>query len=227
MQPNEPNNNDSYANQPTGIDYLNQISAPAQASGFDIKSKIIMIVAGIVCLLALLFIGLMTLTSSNNGSSPVSLAAKLTAMQTIANKYDDTLRTTAVRDTNSSLKAILITSNQSINTILANSGLNTKNTTAQIAQLANTSEIEKRLDDAALNSTLDETYAREVTYLLQDALVTMDRLNRSTKSQATRDFLDSSIPGFKNLHKQFGGTSEDVSQTSLLGHQLVTQPSQI
>ena len=186
-----------------------------------------MIVAGVVCLLALLFIGLMTLTSSNNGSSPVSLAAKLTALQTIANKYDDKLRTTAVRDTNSSLKALLITSNQSINTILANSGRNTKNTTAQIAQLANTSEIEKRLDDAALNSTLDETYAREVIYLLQDALVTMDRLNRSTKSQATRDFLDSSIPGFKNLHKQFGGTSEDDSQTSLLGHQLVAQSSQI
>ena len=147
MQPNEPYNNDPYANQPMGIDYLNQISAPAQTSVFDKKSKITMIVAGIVCLLALLFIGLTTFTSSNNGPSPVSLAAKLTALQTIANKYDDTLRTTAVRDTNSSLKAILITSNQSINTILANSGLNTKNTTAQIAQLANTSEIEKRLDD--------------------------------------------------------------------------------
>ena len=134
MQPNEPYNNDPYANQPTGIDDLNQISAPAQASGFDIKSKIIMIVAGVVCLLALLFIGLMTLTSSNNGSSPVSLAAKLTALQTIADKYDDTLRTTAVRDTNSSLKAILITSNQSINNFLVNSVLNTKNTAAKIAQ---------------------------------------------------------------------------------------------
>ena len=31
----------------------------------------------------------------------------------------------------------------------------------------------------------------------------------------------------RNLHKQFGGTSEDGSQTSLLGHQLVAQSSQI
>lgn len=110
---------------------------------------------------------------------------------------------------------------------MAANGANSKQATAQIAQLSNTTEIEKRLDDAALNSTLDETYSREITYLLQDAMITMDRLYRSTNSKTVRDFLEKTTNDFKNLYKQFGGTVEDNSQASLFTHQSIAQPSQI
>ena len=186
-----------------------------------------MLIAGIICVISLVLIGLMALGSSNSGPSPVSLAAKFNVLTKISTKYGPKLRTSALQDTNSALKASLTTANQSLSPIMAANGANSKQATAQIAQLSNTTEIEKRLDDAALNSTLDETYSREITYLLQDAMITMDRLYRSTNSKTVRDFLEKTTNDFKNLYKQFGGTVEDNSQASLFTHQSIAQPSQI
>jgi hypothetical protein len=100
MQPNNP-----YTPEPSGIDYLNQIAAPAAPTGFDAKSKVIMIVAGIVCMIALVFIAFTTLSSSNNSPSPVALSAKLQVLQKLSTKYGPKLRTTALQDTNSALSA--------------------------------------------------------------------------------------------------------------------------
>ena len=54
MYPNEPRS--SFPEQPTGIDYLNQIAAPTPAQRFDKKTKIIMIILGIVGALGLILI---------------------------------------------------------------------------------------------------------------------------------------------------------------------------
>ena len=216
MQPNNP-----YTPEPSGIDYLNQIAAPAAPTGFDAKSKVIMIVAGIVCMIALVFIAFTTLSSSNNSPSPVALSAKLQVLQKLSTKYGPKLRTTALQDTNSALSAALITANQSMNSMLSASGVDQKTATKQIAQLAGTSEMEKTLDDAHLNSTLDETYRREIIFQLQDTLVMLERTRRATNSPSAKELLEKIIVDLQNLYKQFGGTIETDGQAVLLRYQLV------
>lgn len=216
MQPNNP-----YTPEPSGIDYLNQIAAPAAPTGFDAKSKVIMIVAGIICVVSLVFIGLTALSSSNSGPSPVALSARLQMLQKLSTKYGPKLRTTAMQDANSSFGASLITANKSMSSVLSASGVDTKKAAQQIAQLSDASDIEKKLDEAHLNSILDDVYAREITYQIQDTLVMMERLNRATRSTTTREFLDKTTTDFKTLYRQFDGTIETDGQAVLLRHQLV------
>lgn len=202
MQPNDP-----YNQQPSGIDYLNQIAAPPAQTGFDKKSKIIMIVAGAVAVVALAFIALTTLSQSNAGPSPVALSAKFQMLTKLSTKYGPKLRTSALQDTNSSLGALLTTTNQSISTPLHDYSIDMKKQASTVAQLSNTTEIEKTLDDAHLNATLDEAYSREMAYQLEDTLVTMRRLERATRVQSMKDFLETTIGDFENIQKQLSNAS--------------------
>lgn len=202
MQPNDP-----YNQQPVGIDYLNQIATPQPQAGFDKKSKIIMIIAGTVGILSLIFIALTALNQSNTGPSPVALSAKFQMLSKLSTKYGPKLRTSNFQDTNSSLGALLTTANQSINQPLQDYGIDMKKQANVIAQLSNTSEIEKTLDDAHLNATLDEAYSREMTYQIEDTLVMMRRIERTTRVQSMKDFLETTIVDFENIQKRLSDTS--------------------
>jgi hypothetical protein len=210
MYPNDPS---SQPPTPTDIDYLNQIAPPVEPVGFGKKSKILMIVAAIICAISLVFIGLAALSSSGSGSSPVALSARLQMLQKVSKKYGPKLRTAALQDINSSFHATLLTANNSLGPIVAASGIDAKQIATQTAQLSSSVEIEKKLDDAHLNSTLDDVYTREITYQIQDTIVMMERLNRSTRSAATREFLDKTIADFKILYEQFGGTAKFESDS--------------
>lgn len=202
MQPNSP-----YQPEPSGIDYLNHIAPPAQSTGFDKKSKIILIIAGLVGLMSLGMIAAMSLGQSNSGPSPISLAARLKKLETLSNSYDDKLRSISLRDANSSLKAVLITANNSIAAPLQAHSVDPKKQADEIAALDPTTEIEAKLEDAYLNSLLDAAYAREMTFQLEETLVIMSRLESTTKSESMHQFLTSTISDFENLKKQFAEAS--------------------
>lgn len=201
MQPNDP------FQQPSGIDYLNQISAPAAPTGFDKKSKIIMITAGIVGLLSLVAIMLTTLGQSNSGPSPVNLSAQLQVLTKLSTKYGPQLRTSGLQDANSSLGALLTTTNQAMNRSIADYGIDPKKTAGNIAILSDTTKIEAVLDDAYLNATLDDAYKREMLFQLESTLVMMRRIERSTGVQSMKELLSSSITDFENIKKQIENAS--------------------
>lgn len=197
MQPNNP-----YEPQPTGIDYLNQIAPPAAPVVFDKKFKIIVIIASLVGLLSLVFIGLTALGQSNSGPSPVSLSAKLQMLTKLSTKYGPKLRTSSLQDTNSSLGALLITANQGISQPLRDYKVDMKKQAGVIAQLSNTVDIESTLDDAHLNATLDDAYSREMSFQLEETLVMMRRIERETRVQSMKDYLTTTIKDFENIQKQ-------------------------
>ena len=201
-------NNQYQPPEPTGIDYLNHIAPPPQSTGFDKKSKIILVVAAVVSLFSLILIGLTAANQANSGPSPLNLVAKLQKLETLSSEYGNKLRTTAVQDANSSLSVVLITANRSIVEPLQAYSIDIKKQSEQIAALDPSAEIEQKLDDAHLNSMLDEVYAREMTYQLDESLVMMKRLEATTSVPSMKGFLVKTIADFENLKKQFASGSE-------------------
>ncbi len=198
MQPNNP-----YEPEPTGIDYLNQIATPAQPAVFDKKTKTILIIAGVVGLLSLGLIAITSINNSNSGPSPASLVARLQKLDRISTTFGDKLRSPALQEANSSLSAVLITANQSINTPLAAYSIDLRKQGKEIAALDPGTELEAELNDAYLNGYLDSAYAREMAYQLEETLVMMNRLRDSTKVVSMQEFLDKTISDFENLKKRF------------------------
>ena len=73
---------------PTGIDYLNQISAPPAPQGFDKKSKIILLILGIIGLIGLVFI-INAAQNASRGPSLNNLIARLQKLQTACTNEDE------------------------------------------------------------------------------------------------------------------------------------------
>ena len=203
MQPNSP-----YQPEPTGIDYLNQIAPPPPSAGFDKKSKIILLLAGLIGLISLAMIATMAMNQSSAGPSPLALAARLQKLQAVSDNYGSRLRSIPLQDANSSLKTVLITANNSINEPLLAYSIDAKKQAKEIAALDPSTAIETKLDEAYLNSLLDVTYAREMTFQLEETLVMMERLERTTRIESMKQFLTKTIADFENLKKQFADASD-------------------
>lgn len=191
--------------QPSGIDYLNQIAAPAPAAGFDKKTKLILLLCGVIGILSLVFIGAMA--SRNTGPSPLALAGRLEKMQRLATTYSQKLRDGKLQAANSSLRAILTTATTSIATPLSDYGIDAKKQAKEIASLEPTDKIEAVLDDAYLNSTLDSAYTREMIVQIEETILMIQRLQRGTTKKAMREFLEKTAHDFTNIKKQFGALS--------------------
>lgn len=198
MQPNNP-----FEQEPSGIDYLNHIATPSQPTGFDRKSKLILVIAGVIGVLSLGFIALTANMQSNSGPSPLTLVARLQKLDQLSSTYGDKLRTTALQDANSSLSAVLITANQAITEPLAAYEIDVKKQAKEITALDPVEEINQTLDDAHLNSMLDVVYAREMNFQLEETLVMMNRLSQTTRVESMKTFLDKTIADFENLQKRF------------------------
>ena len=90
---------------------------------------------------------------------------------------------------------------------MADYSIDVKKQADTIARLSDTTAVEKILDDAHLNATLDDAYTREVGYRLEETLVMMRRIDRTTRVQSMKDFLETAIRDFENIQKQLSGAS--------------------
>lgn len=200
MQPNDP-----YQQTPSGIDYLNEISAPPPPTGFDKKTKLILIICGVIGVLSLAFIFFQAANRSNSGPSPLGLAARLHKLHDLSSTYGSKLRSTPLQDANSSLTAILTTANQSIAAPLQAQGIDISSSRQQteIAALDPSDELKEEFDEAFLNANLDTVYGREMKFQIEDTLVMMERMLETTRSESMKEFLETTIPNIESLQRRF------------------------
>ena len=196
-------NNDPFNQQPSGIDYLNQIAAPPPAEGFDKKTKIILVIFGIIGILSLIFIFTM-LQNTSSSASPLQVAARVQKLTTISQKYKDKLQDSRLQSTNSSLVSVMTTANTSIVEVLSNSGIDYNKQKKEIAQLDPSTKLETKFDDAALNAQLDVVYAHEMNVQITDTITMMQKLEKSTNSRSMKDYLAKTITYLDNIQKQLG-----------------------
>lgn len=192
---------DNLNNQPQGIDYLNQIATPPPAEGFDKKTKIIIAILSLIGLIALIAIFVFSQDSMPN-TSPSQVAARVNKLLTISKKYNNKFRSTSLQTTNSSLVAVLTTANTSMSEALQTTGINYKEKQKDIFALDPSEKLEKKLDEALLNTQLDITYAHEMNVQITDTINMMKKVYKSTKSKKMREWLVKTAGDLENIQKQ-------------------------
>ena len=192
---------DNLNNQPQGIDYLNQIATPPPAEGFDKKTKIIIAILSFIGLITLIAIFIFSQDSIPN-TSPSQVAARVNKLLTISKKYNNKFRSTSLHTTNSSLVAVLTTANASMSEALQATGINYKEKQKDILALDPSEKLEKKLDEALLNTQLDITYAHEMNVQITDTINMMKKVYKSTKSKKMREWLVKTAGDLENIQKQ-------------------------
>ena len=192
---------DNLNNQPQGIDYLNQIATPPPAEGFDKKTKIIIAILSFIGLITLIAIFVFSQDSMSN-ANPSQVAARVNKLLTISKKYNNKFRSTSLQTTNSSLVAVLITANASMGEALQTTGINYKEKQKDILALDPSEKLEKKLDEALLNTQLDITYAHEMNVQITDTINMMKKVYKSTKSKKMREWLVKTAGDLENIQKQ-------------------------
>ena len=192
---------DNLNNQPQGIDYLNQIATPPPAEGFDKKTKIIIAILSFIGLITLIAIFVFSQDSMSN-ASPSQVASRVNKLLTISKKYNNKFRSTSLQTTNSSLVAVLTTADASMSEALQATGINYKEKQKDILALDPSEKLEKKLDEALLNTQLDITYAHEMNVQITDTINMMKKVYKSTKSKKMREWLVKTAGDLENIQKQ-------------------------
>ncbi|MDO4780965.1 MAG: hypothetical protein Q4A34_01030 [Candidatus Saccharibacteria bacterium] len=190
--------NDPFTPQPTGIDYLNQIATPPPASGFDRKTKLIMLIFGIIGVLSLGFI-MYSASQTSTGPSATSVIIKLHKLQAVREKYKGKLKTSTVVTADSSLGAVLTTAIASSATV---SGASKDTIANALKEPGFEVALTEKLEDAFLNTTLDAVYVREMSYQLEETVGQLDQLAQTTKDQSARSFFTKTSTDLKGIQKQ-------------------------
>lgn len=192
---------DNLNDQPQGIDYLNQIATPPPAEGFDKKTKIIIAILSFIGLITLIAIFVFSQDSMPN-TNPSQVASRVNKLLTISKKYNNKFRSTSLQTTNSSLVAVLTTANASMSEALQATGINYKEKQKDILALDPSEKLEKKLDEALLNTQLDITYAHEMNVQITDTINMMKKVYKSTKSKKMREWLVKTAGDLENIQKQ-------------------------
>lgn len=192
---------DNLNNQPQGIDYLNQIATPPPAEGFDKKTKIIIAILSFIGLITLIAIFIFS-QDSMPSASPSQVASRVNKLLTISKKYNNKFRSTSLQTTNSSLVAVLTTADASMSEALQATGINYKEKQKDILALDPSEKLEKKLDEALLNTQLDITYAHEMNVQITDTINMMKKVYKSTKSKKMREWLVKTAGDLENIQKQ-------------------------
>lgn len=212
MQPNDP-----YQTTPSGIDYLNQIAPPSQPQRQSFgKPKLILIVFGVIGLMIISSIVVLATNKKDTGPTPLKLVSRLQKLQSISDDYHRKIRSSAIQDINSSLRAVLTTANQAINTPLQSYEITVSKQKKEIAALDPADKLRTKLDDAYLNYRLESVYVREVGFQIEETLIMMKNLKKQTKFKSMREYLEKTIVDFDNLKKRFHEQSIATTERTIL-----------
>ena len=191
--------NDPYSQPPTpsGIDYLNQIAAPPEPTGFDKKTKIIIIIIALVGVLSLGFIW----AASQSGSGPTISNAimRVARLQTVTELQKKRLKNSTVTDINSSLDAILTTAINKATPIAQSEKLDI-NKALKVPDFE--VKLSEKLDDAFLNDQLDAVYTREMAYQLELLSSELSSLSKKAKKSDVKEFLEKTQSDITSIKKR-------------------------
>ncbi len=191
--------NDPYSQPPTpsGIDYLNQIAAPPEPTGFDKKTKIIIIIIALVGVLSLGFIW----AASQSGSGPTvsNVIMRVARLQTVTELQKKRLKNSTVTDINSSLDAILTTAVNKATPIAQSEKLDI-NKALKVPDFE--VKLNEKLDDAFLNDQLDAVYTREMAYQLELLSSELSSLSKKAKKSDVKEFLEKTQSDITSIKKR-------------------------
>jgi len=203
MYPETPNN-------PTPVDYLDQIAPKRQNNHNLINNKPILIAAIVGIILLILVITISSLSSG--GIKPSErLAARLNATSEITDSATSNIKSSQLRALNSDLKLYLSNTIRDIESVLKNSNIDINKLSKKVTEEESVNDVLSRLEDARLNAIYDRTYAREMSYQLETILNLMKQINSSSSNTNTKAFLDTSIENLSPIQEDFANFNQSTS----------------
>lgn len=184
------------------VDYLNQI-APQEKKPVVGKKMMIILIAGVILAAVTIVLVLSSLGSSGPTQNMQTLAARLETLKTISDKSQKSIKSGALRSTNSNLTLFLANTNRNIVEPLAKNDVDIKKIDKSITAKENGDELTKTLEDARLNAVFDRTYAREMAYQLETVVALMQAIYQSTSSKSLKDFLTAADNDLQPIKTQF------------------------
>jgi len=189
-------------NQPTNpADYLNQIAAHAPKKANLFQRQPILIAGISLGVIIMLFVIIGSLSS---GMGPTEqLAARLLATESTANDVTTKLKSTQLRAINSNLKNYLTNTIRDITPIIATENIKINKLNKNVLSAESNADMLAILEDARLNAIYDRTYAREMAYQLENILILMNQINKTTNNSGLKTFLTDRITNLKPIQKDF------------------------
>ncbi len=192
------------------IDYLNQIAPQPKRPGVD-KRAVGAVVAIIVTVLTIVIGFLIFISNSAAGpkTSMVTLAARMQAMQEVSDKAQKNIKSSQLRSVNSNLKILLTNANRDIAAPLAIEKIDVTKLDKTAVAKEKADKITATLEDARLNATFDDTYAREMGFKLATIAVLMQQISEQSKSKSMQEFLletDENLQPIKQQLESFNST---------------------
>lgn len=211
MQPQNNDQSNFDPNQMAPIDYLNQIAPkqPKMAGLFNLKSPLL-IIAGIMVVLGLIFIIIGSFLKNNNGLVPnlTRLGLSLQNTKVVTTKYATSLESTNIVALNSNLEIVIDNANFSITKQLAANNITLSKADKSIINEQSVANLESRLDDAKLNAVLDRTYAREMAYRLDTTITLMQEIYKQTNNSDLKEFLNTTYNNIKPIETQLSNYND-------------------
>lgn len=197
---------------PMPVDYLNQI-APQTPQIKPSKLKKLIIIGIIVTTVVL---GLVITVNIIAGAQRKPMEQIAARMQTTADVADDSqgnLKSSELRGLNTELRVYFTNANRDIAAPFATVDITVGKLDKGISnqELATTTAMSERLEDARLNAIFDRTYAREMAYQLETLLVLMQQVYGSTKSPELKEYIKAS---YDNLVPMYDGFSDYNESTN-------------
>lgn len=194
-------------------EYLDQIAPKApkrQGFGFNLRTMIMAGVGAVVLVIIIAAIANSIATSKINPWYHLSL--RLTTTGEIANTSTKSLKSSALRSTNSDIKITLTNTQRDLAPIFERLKINPKKTPELIqkTETVEKTEMLTRLETGRLNAKYDSTYAREMSYQLSTVLSLYQALYAQSGS-STKTTLESAYNNLLPAQKavsEFSGATE-------------------
>ena len=208
---------DPYSQQPAPLppppvnqpgSYLDSIAAqPTQPT---MKPWLLwLIIGGIISLLLIVVFAIAVPAGPSKTDRLLQLSWRMQAISSLAEKHKQTIKSSSLRATNSSLLTILDSAAQDNASLLPAEALKQKQP-KNSPLISEFSETESRLEDARLNVIFDTVYAREMAYQVATLQSEMKSLVPGASQELT-SYLTETDKNLEPLVKQFSEFSNSQS----------------
>lgn len=205
MQPNQ-------ANPQLPTNYLDQIAPkPQKAPSIFSKKPVFLGAIGLVLVLLLCVLGLIVNVTSSAIAPTERLAARLLSTKDTSDKATNNIKSPKLRALNSALNIYLTDTIRDITPILEKNDVKVEKLPNKVTLAESNTEMLATLEDARLNVRFDRVYANEMSAQLENILILMKKIYKSTNSAQLKSYLDGAIDTLEPTQKEFADFNDTTS----------------
>lgn len=188
---------------PTDTDYLDQISAPAQAKMLK-PWQLWGIIGSVLALLIIVFMVIINSGGESQSERFTSFTYRLQALESLTKDSSKTIQSSKLRALNASTNAILTGASQETTDLLSTVKLKKLPKEPKGSPIqAEYDELATTLNDARLNAVYDRVYTREIGYQLAKLRAEMNTMYLASKNEQLKAYLEKTDTNLKPLVSQF------------------------